>query len=122
MNLNAPLRTIGTVRCGYRDLEATPIQAGVNRAEQAVLELEPEFADGLDGLGGFEYAWLLTWLLGQPGGEVPALQQVPFLLRPQSRRMGIFRPGGLAGSIRSASASFRSSRSAGPASPSRAST
>jgi hypothetical protein len=41
MNLNAPLQTIGTVRCGHRDLETTPIQAGVNRAEQAVIELEP---------------------------------------------------------------------------------
>jgi tRNA (adenine37-N6)-methyltransferase len=90
MNLNAPLRTIGTVRCGHRDLETTPIQAGVNRAEQAVIELQPRFAAGLDGLGGFDYAWLLTWLHEQPTGAVPPLRQVPFLLRVQRRRMGIF--------------------------------
>jgi tRNA (Thr-GGU) A37 N-methylase len=84
MNLNVPLRTIGI------DLETTPIQAGVNRAEHAVIEIEPEFADGLDGLGGFDNAWLVTWLHEQPGGDVPPLQQVPFLLRGQRRRMGIF--------------------------------
>jgi len=90
MNLNAPLRQIGSVRCGHGDLENTPIQSGVNRAEQAVIELEPDLADGLDGLAGFDYAWLLTWLHDQRSGEVPSLRPVPFLLRTQRRRMGIF--------------------------------
>jgi len=90
MDLNVPVQTIGVVRCGHRDLETTPIQAGVNRAEQAVIEIEPAFADGLDGLGGIDYAWLLTWLHEQPSGDTPPLRQVPFLLRGQRRQMGIF--------------------------------
>ncbi|MGN6680422.1 MAG: tRNA (N6-threonylcarbamoyladenosine(37)-N6)-methyltransferase TrmO [Streptosporangiaceae bacterium] len=90
MDLNVPLRTIGMIRCSHRDLETTPIQAGVNRAEQAVIDLEPAFADGLDGLGGFDYAWLLTWLHQQSSVDVPPLRQVPFLLRGQRRLMGIF--------------------------------
>ena len=90
MDLNVPLQTIGIVHCNHHDLETTPIQSGVNRVEQAVIELEPVFADGLDGLGDFDWAWMLTWLHQQPCGDVPPLRQVPYLLRRQRRQMGIF--------------------------------
>ena len=62
MDLNVPLRVIGFVRCRHTELENTPIQAGVNRAEHGVIDVEPEFADGLGGLAGFDCAWMLTWL------------------------------------------------------------
>jgi tRNA (Thr-GGU) A37 N-methylase len=71
MDLNVPLQTIGIVRCSHHDLETTPIQSGVNRVEQAVIELEPVFDDGLDGLGDFDWAWMLTWLHYQPCGDLP---------------------------------------------------
>src|SRR5690242_5138427 len=89
MDLNVPLHVIGVVRSDHTGLETTPIQAGGNRSEHGVIEIEPEFADGLDGLAGFECAWMLTWLHRQPG-DMPPLQQVPFLLRSQWRLMGIF--------------------------------
>src|SRR6266851_88437 len=55
------------------------------------MELDVPHRDGLDSLGGFDYAWLLTWLhhLDGPAG-LPPLRQVPFLLRRQQRRLGIF--------------------------------
>jgi len=47
--------------------------------------------EGLSGLAEFDYVWLLTWLHrpDTPGAPVP-LTQVPFLLRPQQRTMGVF--------------------------------
>jgi len=91
MELTAVLPVIGVVRTSHHELETTPIQAGLNRAEHGTIEIAERYRDGLDGLGGFDYAWLLTWLdrPRDPGGETP-LRQVPFLLRPQQRRMGIF--------------------------------
>src|SRR5580693_4361499 len=90
MELTWPLPAIGLVRSGHRELETTPIQAGLNRAEHATLELDERFRDGLDGLQGFDYAWLITWL-GRPDRDgAPPLRQVPFLLRRQRRQVGIF--------------------------------
>lgn len=90
MDQDIPLRVIGLVRSAHTDLETTPIQAGVNRAEQGVIEVEPAFADGLDGLSGFDCAWLLTWLHRHASDGAPPLRQVPFLLRSQRRLTGIF--------------------------------
>jgi tRNA-Thr(GGU) m(6)t(6)A37 methyltransferase TsaA len=74
-------------------MEDTPIQAALNRAEHGVLDIDPAYQDGLEGLEGFDYAWLLTWLNHRPGGErgpqVP-LKQTPFLLRGTGRRTGLF--------------------------------
>lgn len=90
MELTCPLPVIGVVRTGHREKETTPIQAGLNRAEHATLEVAERYRDGLDGLGGFDYAWLITWL-NQPDTEAePPLRQVPFLLRRQRRAVGIF--------------------------------
>jgi len=40
----------------------------------------------------FDYAWLLCWLHApaDPPQTTAELTQVPFLLRPQQRRMGVF--------------------------------
>jgi tRNA (adenine37-N6)-methyltransferase len=92
MSQPVPLPAIGVVRTAYTQTEQTPIQSSLNRAEYAVIEIADDYADGLDGLAGFDYAWLLSWL-HRPrdttaGG--PALRQVPFLLRAQQRQVGIF--------------------------------
>ncbi|MEP7023011.1 MAG: tRNA (N6-threonylcarbamoyladenosine(37)-N6)-methyltransferase TrmO [Actinomycetota bacterium] len=91
MSLAVPLPVIGVIRTGHTELETTPIQAGINRAERGTIEIDPGYADGLDGLREFDYAWLLTWL-HQPDDPArePALRQVPFLLRRQQRAVGIF--------------------------------
>ena len=89
--------------------ETTPIQAALNRAGHGTIQIAGPYRDGLAGLDGFGYAWLLTWLhrpgarkdagdRKEPGaGEgragragLPPLRQVPFLLRRQRREMGIF--------------------------------
>jgi tRNA (adenine37-N6)-methyltransferase len=91
MDLNVPLPVIGTVRTSHAELEATPIQAGLNRAEHGTIEIAGRYQDGLDGLAEFDYAWLVTWLhqLAEPGND-PPLRQVPFLLRSQQRAKGMF--------------------------------
>ncbi|MFZ0216998.1 MAG: tRNA (N6-threonylcarbamoyladenosine(37)-N6)-methyltransferase TrmO, partial [Candidatus Dormiibacterota bacterium] len=87
-----PPTVIGVVRCHHTTTETTPIQAALNRAEHGTIEVDPQYREGLDGLDGFDYAWLLTWL-HPPGSATRApapLRQVPFLLRPQQRAIGIF--------------------------------
>ena len=91
MELRVRLPVIGVVRTSHRELETTPIQAGLNRTERGTIEIAEPYRDGLDGLGGFDYVWLLAWLNRprDPEGD-PPLRQIPFLLRHQQRRMGIF--------------------------------
>ncbi len=83
---------IGVVRTGYEALEDTPIQAALNRSERGLVEVDPAYRDGLDGLAGFDYAWLLTWLhRGDADTEgSPSLKQTPFLLRGTGRQFGVF--------------------------------
>jgi tRNA-Thr(GGU) m(6)t(6)A37 methyltransferase TsaA len=99
MELNVPLHVIGIVRTGHRDMETTPIQAGLNRSETATIEVGAAYAEGLTGLGEFDYAWLITWLTGpaKPGQSAPrdaprrsSMMVVPYLLRQQQRRTGLF--------------------------------
>jgi tRNA-Thr(GGU) m(6)t(6)A37 methyltransferase TsaA len=84
----SPLPAIGVVRTARTELEHTPVQAAANRAEEGTIELDERFAEGLAGLTGFDYAWLLSWLdrPDRPGG----FTQVPYLLRREGRRMGVF--------------------------------
>jgi tRNA (adenine37-N6)-methyltransferase len=91
MELAVSLQVIGVVRTAYADLSTTPIQAGLNRAEQGTIEIAERYAEGLEGLADFDYAWLVTWLhkLAEPGSD-PPLRHVPFLLRSQQRTMGVF--------------------------------
>jgi tRNA (adenine37-N6)-methyltransferase len=90
MDLTVPMRVIGVVRTAHTDLSSTPIQAGINRAERGTVEIAEPYRAGIDGLEGFDYAWLLTWLHqpDEPAAD-PPLRQVPFLLRGQQRQMGI---------------------------------
>jgi tRNA (Thr-GGU) A37 N-methylase len=76
MDLNVPLHVIGVAHTRHKDLEATPIQAALSRAERGAIEVDEAYRAGLDGLDGFEYAWLLTWL-HQPDqpADAPSLRQ-----------------------------------------------
>ncbi len=105
---DVPLAVIGVVRSAHTEPETTPIQAALCRAGHGTIEVAEPYREGLAGLDGFGYAWLLTWLHrpggrpacreggrdGQPppgGRDVkPPLKQVPYLLRSQQREMGIF--------------------------------
>jgi len=90
-SLTCPLEVIGVVRSGRTSTESTPIQSSLNRDEVGTVELFAPYGEGVSGLDGFDYIWLLTWLHrpDAPADPVP-LTQVPFLLRPQQRTMGIF--------------------------------
>jgi tRNA-Thr(GGU) m(6)t(6)A37 methyltransferase TsaA len=86
------MQVIGIVRSGRSSTEDTPIQAALNRAERGTIEIDPRYQNGLDGLEGFGYAWLITWLHdpeGQAGSPV-SLRQTPFLLRGTGRQIGVF--------------------------------
>jgi tRNA-Thr(GGU) m(6)t(6)A37 methyltransferase TsaA len=84
------LQVIGHVRSGRLDPPGTPIQSLRNPDERARVVLRPELAEGLDGLAGFDYAWLLTWLHLGDAAIRPALRVEPFLLRGTGQRIGVF--------------------------------
>jgi len=86
-----PIEVIGLIRTSHTDFESTPLQAALNPGELGTIELFEPFVEGLSGLEEFDYLWLLTWLdtSGEPGERAP-MKQIPFLLRPQQRSMGIF--------------------------------
>jgi tRNA (adenine37-N6)-methyltransferase len=89
---SVPLTIIGVVRTDRTTPETTPVQSALNRAEQGIIEIDPRYQEGLDGLEGFSYAWLLSWLHRphEPASNRVPLRQVPFLLRPRPREIGIF--------------------------------
>jgi tRNA-Thr(GGU) m(6)t(6)A37 methyltransferase TsaA len=84
------LTVIGYVRSAYSELAHTPVQSSLNRNEGATIEIDPALAAGLDGLEGFDYAWLLTWLHATDPANAGDLRQVPFLARGTGRAVGIF--------------------------------
>ena len=85
------VQPIGWVRSARTDHEHTPLQAALNPDEVGEIHVDPAFADGLDGLEGFDFAHLLTWLRTPDEDPEPvALRQVPYLLRPTGRALGIF--------------------------------
>ena len=87
-----PVPVVGILRSRHRSTEDTPIQAALKRAERGTIEIDPLYQDGLDGLDGFRYAWLITWLHDpdtQSDSPV-SLRQTPYLLRPTGRQIGVF--------------------------------
>ena len=87
-----PLRPIGSIRTRYATFDDTPVQAALNLEEHGVIELDPRYLGGLEGIGDFSHAWLVTWLGPTDGGLAPepALRQVPFLLQRAGKEVGIF--------------------------------
>jgi tRNA-Thr(GGU) m(6)t(6)A37 methyltransferase TsaA len=92
------LRPIGHVRTAHRRLEDTPIQATRNPDEPGRLVVLDQYAGGLDGLEGFDYAHLVCFLdrawQADGGGARPftgdRLRPVPFLLQHLGQRVGVF--------------------------------
>jgi tRNA-Thr(GGU) m(6)t(6)A37 methyltransferase TsaA len=76
-------------RSPYRDPARTPIQALRNDATDGRIEVFAEFAAGLRGLEGFDFAWVLSWL--DRAEPAPADGQVvPLMLGHTGERVGLF--------------------------------
>lgn len=92
MSVSDPvLRPIGTVRTAYTDRAHTPVQSSLNPSDVGRVVLAEPYRNGLDGLAGFDFAWLLTWLAPDPADPVPpTMRQVPFLLASAPRPIGLF--------------------------------
>jgi tRNA (Thr-GGU) A37 N-methylase len=76
------MQSIGVVRTSRTVAEHTPVHAALNPDEPGWVDLDPSLVEGLEGLDGFDYVWLVTWL-GPVDGRPPepvALRQVPYLL------------------------------------------
>jgi len=69
-------RPIGTVRSPFSEAAGMPIQPSLERGILGTVELEAEFAEGLQDLDGFSHAVLLCHLHRSRGF---ALKVVPFL-------------------------------------------
>lgn len=60
--MNVTCRAIGVISSPWRVQQGTPIQPLYAEDSFGMIEVYPEFADGLADLEGFERIWLLTWL------------------------------------------------------------
>ncbi len=69
------LTQIGVARTEYTERAGTPQQALLNPAEEARVEVLPDYVEGLAELDEFDFVWLITWLgddaMGRPLSEVP---------------------------------------------------
>jgi tRNA-Thr(GGU) m(6)t(6)A37 methyltransferase TsaA len=82
------LRPIGYVLTGLEGGDSTPAQATDNVSE-GELVVHAELREGLKGLEGFDYVWLITWF-DRVADEPAPLEQVPRPLRGTGRRFGVF--------------------------------
>src|SRR5262245_5093592 len=88
------VRPVGLVRTAPG--QDVVIQARYAPTARGIVHVEHALAAGLDGLAGFDWAWLVTLLDQGPDprdtDEPPevALRPVPFLLRDEGTRVGIF--------------------------------
>jgi tRNA (adenine37-N6)-methyltransferase len=55
------VKPIGTIHSPFKEAKGTPIQPAFAKEAQGVVELLPEYADGLKDLEGFERIWLIYW-------------------------------------------------------------
>jgi len=69
------LTTIGVIRSPFQEPAGTPIQPSFAEGTEGIVEVFPEYADGLQDLDGFERIWLLYWFDRAPP---PRLRVVPF--------------------------------------------
>jgi tRNA-Thr(GGU) m(6)t(6)A37 methyltransferase TsaA len=92
------LRPIGYVQTPYTSLAETPIQTSRNPDEPGRLVVADQYAAGLEGLEGFDYAHLICFLdrawQADDQGRRPftgeRLRPVPFLLQGTGQRVGLF--------------------------------
>lgn len=69
------LKPIGVIHTPFATAVGTPIQPPFAEGTEGIVEVFPEYADGLQDLDGFERIWLLYWLNRAPS---PRLRVVPF--------------------------------------------
>lgn len=89
---------MGYVETDYERLEETPIQTSKNREARGTMIVFPDYAAGLAGLEGFDYAYLITLLdriweadgRGDRGFTAARLRATPFLLEREQHRVGVF--------------------------------
>jgi len=55
------IKTIGRVHSPYVVQEGTPIQPSAASGVRGSIEVFPEYADGLEGLDGFDRIWVIYW-------------------------------------------------------------
>ncbi len=82
---------IGFIRTGYTDRALTPVQTALNPDDRGEVIVHAAYRDGLADLDGFDFVWLLTWLVPSPDDpDPPKMRQTPFLLRHDPRLIGLF--------------------------------
>jgi tRNA (Thr-GGU) A37 N-methylase len=54
------LTPIGTVKTAHGSPEHTPVQSSLNWEEQGEIEIAEDYRESLEGLEGFDYAWLVA--------------------------------------------------------------
>ena len=69
------LTTIGVIHSPFKEPAGTPIQPSFAEGTEGIVEVFPEYAEGLQDLDGFERIWLLYWFDRAPS---PRLRVVPF--------------------------------------------
>lgn len=62
MKKSLTLHPIGIIRSPFKSQEGTPVQPAFSEEAEGSVEIDPEYADGLDDVDGFERIWLLFWL------------------------------------------------------------
>jgi len=71
----ARLTPIGSIRSPFQEPAGTPIQPAFAGEAEGIVEVLPEYAEGLRDLDGFERIWLIYWLDRAPP---PRLLVMPF--------------------------------------------
>jgi len=67
-----PFRAIGVVRSPHLTPDKTPVQSPLVPQASGIIELDPDLADALHDLDGFDYAWLVAWLGPRHGDWCPS--------------------------------------------------
>jgi tRNA-Thr(GGU) m(6)t(6)A37 methyltransferase TsaA len=83
------MRVIGRVSTNVRDPAVAPSQASEGRAATGTVLVDADLVDGLLGLDGYRWLWLLTWLHDQPAEPAP-LQLVPRATEATGKVQGVF--------------------------------
>jgi tRNA (Thr-GGU) A37 N-methylase len=73
--LEMRLFEIGRVHSQFKQATGTPIQPCRAGNSPGYVTLRPEFADGLNDLGGFDRVWLIYWF---HRAAVPQMSVVPY--------------------------------------------
>jgi len=84
------LEPIGYVVTDYTEPQDAPPQSTIATGEHGRVVLYEQYTDGLMGLQGHPYVWLLTWLHAQPEEQTADMLVVPRSLEGTGQRRGVF--------------------------------